>query len=604
MGARKQIGGWMDGAALAVLVGGTAWLSLKLAKGTADELAAVWISSGILTGWLLARETRAWPAYLGVGVAADLAGQWMAGVPAGQAGFLVICHLIEVLAVAWPVRRVVPNIGDPQRWLTLGGVATASTLAGCALSGVLAAWMAGLAGGAGFSQVFLGWYAAHVVGMVIFATATLVIHVEGWSAIAPRGRGRSFTISMALIVAVGLLAFSVPYPVLFLTYPPLLLGAFKHRFPGVAVGVILLAIIGGVLTAAGKGPLWGPGDLENAGRITLLQLYLAGGCLITIPVVLGMAERDKLTSKVRESEHRYRLLADHSADLVVRLRPDGERVYVSPAAEEILGWKPSEMLGQRWSLVHEEDQPRQRTAMAEVLASGVPQTLRYRVRHREGHYLWMEVVMRTIPKENDPTANDLILSGRDISMRVAAEQALEASQRELERLSRVDALTGVPNRRQLEERLSLALLRIARSGEAIALMYLDIDHFKQINDTHGHAIGDRVIREFARRLTTSVRATDLVVRLGGDEFVILLEQIDHPDMARAAARKILASMREPVELDGLTLPISTSIGVAFAHEGREQDDLLVAADDALYEAKEGGRNQYRLGVLGETPSPE
>jgi diguanylate cyclase (GGDEF)-like protein len=189
-------------------------------------------------------------------------------------------------------------------------------------------------------------------------------------------------------------------------------------------------------------------------------------------------------------------------------------------------------------------------------------------------------------------------------MRVAAEQALEASQRELERLSRVDALTGVPNRRQLEERLSLALLRIARSGEAIALMYLDIDHFKQINDTHGHAIGDRVIREFARRLTTSVRATDLVVRLGGDEFVILLEQIDHPDMARAAARKILASMREPVELDGLTLPISTSIGVAFAHEVREQDDLLVAADDALYEAKEGGRNQYRLGVLGETPSPE
>ncbi len=591
----------MDRTVLAVLVGGTAWLSLRLGKGTADELAAVWISSGLLTGWLLARETHAWPTYLGIGIVADLAGQRLAGVPWGQAGFLVGCHLVEVLAVAWPVRRVVPHIGDPQRWLTLGGVATASTLAGCALSGVLAAWMSGLVGGADFSRAFLGWYAAHVVGMVIFATATLVIHVEGWSAVAPRGKGRSFTISMALIVAVALLVFSLPYPILFLTYPPLLLGAFRHRFPGVAVGVILLAVIGGVFTAAGKGPLWAMGDLENAGRIALLQLYLAGGCLITIPVVLGMAERDKLTSKVRENEHRYRLLADHSGDLVVRLRPDGERMYVSPAAEEILGWKPSEMLGQRWSLVHQEDQPRQRTAMAEVLKSGTPQTLRYRVRHRDGHYLWMEVVMRTIPKENDPAANDLILSGRDISKRVAAEEALEASQRELERLSRVDALTGVPNRRQLEERLSLALLRIARSGEAIALMYLDVDHFKQINDTHGHAVGDRVIREFARRLLASVRATDLVVRLGGDEFVILLDQIDDPEMARSVARKILAGMREPMELDGIILQITTSIGVAFAHEVKTQDDLLVAADDALYEAKEGGRNQYRLGVLGEMP---
>lgn len=593
----------MDRAALAVLVGGTAWLSLKLGKGT-DELAAVWISSGILTGWLLARETRVWPVYVGVGIVADLAGQWLAGVPMRQAGFLVACHLIEVLAVAWPVRRVVPNVGDPQRWLTLGGVATASTLAGCALSGVLAAWMAGVAGGTGFGRAFLGWYAAHVVGMVIFATATLVIHVEGLSAVAPRGKGRSFSISMALIVAVGLLVFSAPYPVLFLTYPPLLLAAFKHRFPGVAVGVILLAVIGGVFTASGHGPLWVLEDLEDAGRIALLQLYLAGGCLITIPVVLGMAERDKLTSKVRESEHRYRLLADHSGDLVVRLRPDGERVYVSPAAEEILGWKPSEMLGQRWSLVHQDDQPRQRAAMAEVLASGMPQTLRYRVRHREGHYLWMEVMMRLIPKENDPAANDLILSGRDISKRVAAEEALEASQRELERLSRVDALTGVPNRRQLEERLSLALLRIARSGEAIALMYLDIDHFKQINDTHGHAVGDRVIREFARRLVASVRATDLVVRLGGDEFVILLDQIDDPDMARVVARKILAGMREPVDLEGIALRITTSIGVAFAREVKAQDDLLVAADDALYEAKEGGRNQYRLSVLGETASGE
>ncbi|MCL6712508.1 diguanylate cyclase [Pseudomonas sp. R2.Fl] len=597
MGAGKQVNRWSDGIALALLVGATAWLSLKWGKG-ADELAAVWISSGILTGWLLARQTRTWPIYLGVGIAADLLGQWLAGVPLAAAAFLATCHLIEVLTVAWSVRRMVPNVGDPQRWLTLGGVATASTLAGCALSGVLAAWMAEASVPSSFLRAFLGWYAAHVVGMVIFATTTLVLHVEGWRAIAPRGKRRSFVISMALIAAVGGLVFSTSYPVLFLTYPPLLLAAFRHRFPGVAAGVILLGVIGGALTAQGSGPLWGPEDLGDAGRIALLQLYLAGGCLITIPVVLGMAERDKLTSRVRENEHRYRLLADYSGDLVVRLRPDGERVYVSPASEDILGWRPAEMLGLRWSLVHPDDQGRQRVAMDEVLASGQPQTLKYRVRHRDGHYLWMEVVMRPIPKENDPAENDLILSGRDISRRVAAEEALEASRRELERLSRVDALTGVPNRRQLEERLSLALLRIERSGEALALMYLDIDHFKCINDTHGHAVGDKVIREFARRLVSCVRATDLVVRLGGDEFVILLEHITHPVMVKVVAEKIIASVREPLQLEGLALQISTSIGAAFAREVEAQEDLLVAADDALYEAKEGGRDQYRVSVLG------
>jgi diguanylate cyclase (GGDEF)-like protein/PAS domain S-box-containing protein len=397
---------------------------------------------------------------------------------------------------------------------------------------------------------------------------------------------------------VGVAVFLSDYPLLFMTYPPLLLGAFRHRFLGVAGGVILLATIGSALTSAGHGPLWLLEGIGSAGRIALLQLYIAGGCLMTIPVVLAMAERDRLNTRMRESERRYRLLADYSGDLVVRLKADGERVYVSPSSADILGWQPSEMLGQRWDLVHPADREKQRVAMTEVLTLGEPQTVRYRARHKNGHYIWMEVVMRPIPSEQQVGDKDLILAGRDISRRVAAEEALEDSRRELERLSRVDALTGVGNRRQLEQRLPLALLRLERSGKPVALMYLDIDHFKRINDTYGHAAGDKVIQAFAQRLMSNVRATDLVVRLGGDEFVILMEDVTRPQAAEAIAGKILKTMREPLEIGTTTLTITTSIGVAFAAERVVAEDLMVGADDALYAAKEGGRNAYRIVEAG------
>jgi diguanylate cyclase (GGDEF)-like protein/PAS domain S-box-containing protein len=584
---------WVDQLTMGFLIGATAWLSLTLAKGP-GELAAIWIGNGIFTGWLLSKPTSAWPAYLVTGFLAGIAAELLSGSSGLYAVLISLCDLIEVLTVAGAVRYKIPDVGDPKRWVSLGGVATASTLVACALSGSLASSVTWFVYGSTFWTNFVSWYAAHVVGMVIIATTTLAIHRQGFRTLAPSGKRFSFIISMALIAVIGVAVFLSDYPLLFMTYPPLLLGAFRHRFLGVAGGVILLATIGSAFTSAGHGPLWLLEDIGSAGRIALLQLYIAGGCLMTIPVVLAMAERDRLNTRMRESERRYRLLADYSGDLIVRLTATGERVYVSPSSSDILGWQPSEMLGQRWDLVHPADREKQRAAMNEVLTSGEPQTLRYRARHKEGHYLWMEVIMSPIPGEQQIGDKDLILAGRDISRRVAAEEALEASRRELERLSQVDALTGVANRRQLEQRLPLAISRLERSGRPVALMYLDIDHFKRINDTYGHAAGDRVIQTFAQRLMSNVRATDLVVRLGGDEFVILMEDVTRLQAAEAIAAKILKAMREPVEIGATALTITTSIGVAFAAGNVVAEDLMVGADDALYAAKEGGRDGYRV----------
>ena len=165
---------------------------------------------------------------------------------------------------------------------------------------------------------------------------------------------------------------------------------------------------------------------------------------------------------------------------------------------------------------------------------------------------------------------------------------------QLIKLARVDSLTGLPNRVQFDESLKRAVARSRRGGLEMALMYLDIDRFKSINDTHGHHIGDEALVEFARRLTSSVRKTDIVARLSGDEFVIILEEMKNEAEAEIVANKIIASMAPPFTLGGAEYRITTSIGIAVLQDDdADAQSLLRRADKALYHAKAAGRNAFR-----------
>lgn len=173
---------------------------------------------------------------------------------------------------------------------------------------------------------------------------------------------------------------------------------------------------------------------------------------------------------------------------------------------------------------------------------------------------------------------------------------LKQAQAELQRLARHDPLTGVANRYYFVERLEQALARSRRSGHPVALLYLDIDHFKRINDTLGHAAGDAVLREFAQRLREGVRDVDLAARLGGDEFVVVLEEAGAPEAAQAVAEKLLGRMEAPIPIEGMTpVRVGTSIGIAISgHDADDVESLLNKADSALYEAKHAGRNIWRM----------
>jgi diguanylate cyclase (GGDEF)-like protein len=176
---------------------------------------------------------------------------------------------------------------------------------------------------------------------------------------------------------------------------------------------------------------------------------------------------------------------------------------------------------------------------------------------------------------------------------------MKEAELKLEELARSDTLTGLPNRRQFDECLLQALARNQRDCGALALLFLDIDHFKSINDSHGHAVGDAVLQEFAQRLQRSVRSMDMVARLAGDEFVIVVEGLVAPDdlAAQAVARKVLQAMAAPMAMaGGLVLPVGTSIGVALLPSGARgtPQALMQCADQALYQAKRAGRGRHAL----------
>ncbi len=212
----------------------------------------------------------------------------------------------------------------------------------------------------------------------------------------------------------------------------------------------------------------------------------------------------------------------------------------------------------------------------------------HRVRANDGRWIW--VLSRGRVVERDPAtgrALRMIGTNIDITARRLAEERMQD-------LAQHDGLTGTANRALLLERISRALVRSKRSDRHPALLFLDVDHFKAVNDRLGHAAGDEVLKEFAARLERCVREADTVARIGGDEFVVLLEDVGDGEGARRIAEKIAAAVQQPARADGNALAVTASIGVALHDRAENADQWMRRADTALYEAKAAGRDTVRV----------
>ncbi|GAB3385807.1 diguanylate cyclase domain-containing protein [Massilia agri] len=296
-----------------------------------------------------------------------------------------------------------------------------------------------------------------------------------------------------------------------------------------------------------------------------------------------MAERERAESGRAASEKRLRLIADNLPVLISYMDREHRFQFGNATYEKWFGVTPEQLEGM---------------PVSSLLGDGIAaEVFPHLEQAFAGHSVTHEI---RIPVRGDPRIlqatyiPDLQPDGSvaGVYSLVHDMTHVKEVEEQLQQLARIDTLTGIANRRMFGESLHHALDRARRSGRPLALAYLDIDHFKRINDTHGHGVGDEVLKEFARRLTVGVRATDTPARLSGDEFVVILEEIGGRVEAERIAAKIVEAMRTPFRTSAGLVQASTSVGVALSMPTQNQEQLLAAADSGLYAAKGKGRNGY------------
>jgi diguanylate cyclase (GGDEF)-like protein/PAS domain S-box-containing protein len=297
-------------------------------------------------------------------------------------------------------------------------------------------------------------------------------------------------------------------------------------------------------------------------------------------------ERKAAERALRASEERFRSLVQNSSDVISIVDADGGVRYHSESVRRVLGYDPGELVdGDPLSLVHPDDRERVARFVAEAaLRPGVTAAETWRIRHRDGTWLHSETVAANLLE--DPNVRGLVLNTRDVSDR----KELEA---QLVHQAFHDGLTGLANRTLFAERVEHAL---GRSGKGeLAVLFIDLDDFKHVNDSLGHAAGDQLLVAAARRLQGCLRPADTAARLGGDEFAVLLERVTDAEAAAAVAGRVLDTLHQPFGLNGRTIPIKASLGVATGRPGTDEaEELLRNADVAMYAAKAGGKDRYEL----------
>ena len=295
-------------------------------------------------------------------------------------------------------------------------------------------------------------------------------------------------------------------------------------------------------------------------------------------------------ASLRESEERFRTIADYTYDWEYWLGPHNEMLYITPACERISGYSQAEFISDPRlinRIIHPDDREIFKEHQREVDAEHEGR-VDFRILTKSGEVRWIAHGCRTVSaRDGKPLGRRA--SNRDIT-------ALKVAEQRAHQLAFFDSLTGLANRRMLQDRLAHALSQARRFHRSLAVMFLDLDRFKQINDTLGHDVGDQLLIEVGKRLGACVRAGDTVSRSGGDEFVIVLPEISRPADATLVAEKILAELRRPVNVAGQVLDVTTSIGISiYPVDGTDDaQELMKKADIAMYAAKQAGRDGYRL----------
>lgn len=347
--------------------------------------------------------------------------------------------------------------------------------------------------------------------------------------------------------------------------------------------------------------------LQGLSRLAFLTVGLREGAALVLSVFVGtvvfgaatfyisqreqklLIDREQVSRERAEAQAQYRILADNLVDVVVLLNgatvvhlKGNEVAWISPSVQAAFGDPPPQWIGSDFSSrIHPDDIDAVEAALG-GLASGDSVVTRFRVSNADAEYHWVDGHCKPYV-DADGETDGVLMALRLVDELVAAE-------RQLQRLARFDALTGLVNRGEAISRLRAALDDRRAPGPHLGVLFCDLDHFKAINDTWGHAAGDVVLATTADRIRACVREEDTVGRTGGDEMLVLLPGIHNLEEVIAIAEKIRCHASEPIHHEGNTIHTTMSIGAAVSTPGESADALTARADAAMYRAKQAGRN--------------
>jgi len=555
-------------------------------------VAHLWVATAVLLAELTVAPKQRWPATLAAcGIASLIVTVLIGSGPAAALPFALI-NLGEALLCVLLLKRQMRGSDYLESIASVAFFALAVGGAGPALSGFAGAGVAAWAIGIGYWQSWTGWVIGHGLGTLTFApimTMLLGGEIGRWlRGATPAMKAEAAVLTLAMIAASWLVFAQHSLPLLFAPMLPLMVVTFRLGRPGAAAGLVVLTLVGGILTLRGFGPVnMIHGSIGE--RSAFFQLYLATTVLTVLPIAAELRHRKTLFRQLQESEARHKLITESAADMLVTFDLDGSIRYASPSTREIAGYPPEQVIGRNGrDFVDPRDLEividAHRRSLAEL---GATCTAIYRGPTLGMGTRWFEARVRGIADEaGRPIA--VVCAIRDISERKLIEAQLAHA-------ATTDALTGLANRRAFDRRLDAEIAATAATGVDGCVAIFDLDHFKQVNDRHGHAAGDAVLRAFAAAAVRIMPPETLVARLGGEEFGIVLPRLAPQRAAELCNRLRRATARLRVDDgDGAAIAVTVSAGIADFTAGSNRLELMRAADHALYTAKAAGRDRLRI----------